>query len=586
MYKSAKDPQIEKDMRAIESSCDAFAKKWGSDLSYIKDMKKLHSILSDWKKPEYVMLEPKPIVYFILSSHLDQQNTFFAGQITKLMSRFTSATNKILFFELTLGKIPEAVQKKILKDPAFAEFHYFLQRIWIEAKHRLSEPEEKILALKRTPAYELWVNANEKLIAGQSIMWKGKPVPFHKASGMIATLPSADRKKLHGLIVAKMKEIAFLSEAELNAVCINKKIDDDLRGFAHPYSATFLDYENDESTVKNLVSATQKAYGVSHRLHALKARIMGVKQLHAYDLSMNLSARKQSFTFEQGVAIVRAALEKAHPVYLEIFDRFLSNGQIDVYSRVGKMGGGYCWSGVNRPTYVLLNWTDDLRSVMTLAHEMGHAIHGELSKKQGVLYEGHTTATAETASTLFESFTFEEIKRHLSGTDRQYAEYNYLQDANQTIFRQIACFLFEEEMHTRVRADGQISKEDLAKMMQRHLQAQIGPVCRYTEDDAYMFVRWSHLRLYFYTYAYAYGRLISQAMYDRYAKDPSFIEQINVFLSSGSIRSSEEIFKLIGIDVTHEDFWKEGLRSIDRAIVALEKEIFPAKKAKKAKTRS
>lgn len=569
MYKSPKDPQIEKDIRSIEAACSSFFKKWGSSRVYLKNTASLLEVLLEYKQVQHSIGDVKPLSYYMLARDMDSRDLFVTAQLSKLQSRITQATNQILFFELELGKIPKAHQDALLKNKKFETFHYFLSKIWKIAQYQLTEKEEKILALKHEPANHLWTSATEKLISEQVVSWKGQSVPIHKAAGMISGLPEKDRKKLHGLVVEKLKSIAFFAEAELNAVVINKKIDDELRGLKHPYSATILDYENDEEVIVGLMKLLQKSYPITHEVSKIKAELMHRDGLYAYDTAVTLSASKQVFTFEKSVEIIRSAFGKVDPLYVEIFDRFLKNGQIDVYSRVGKRGGGYCWGGYNRPTYILLNWTDDLNSLRTLAHEMGHAIHRELSKQQTVMYENHPISTAEVASTLFENFAFAEVLKELPRREQLYAQFNHIQDACNTIFRQAAYFGYEEEMHAMIREKGQISETDFASIMQKHLQAQLGKTFTITQDDGYLFVRYMHARWFFYVYSYAYGQLVSSAMYGYLQQDPKFVEKINKFLSAGGSRSPEDIFKSIGIDTSKQEFWKAGLATIKSDIKKL-----------------
>ena len=333
-----------------------------------------------------------------------------------------------------------------------------------------------------------------------------------------------------------------------------------------------LEYQNTESEVLNLIKSVSDAYPTAHKLYRLKAKLMSLPKLASHDLTVDLKGSKQTFTFDQGVEIVRSAFLKVDPTYAKILDDYVSNGQIDVYPRQGKQGGGYCWGGYGRPTYILLNWTDDLDSVMTLAHEMGHAIHGELSKSQGVLYSGHSISTAETASTLFENFVFEEIIGQLSPKERLYATYNKLQAAVSTVFRQIAWFQAEQEIHQKVRTDGHISGEELTALRRKHMEASVGKAAVFSPDDGWAWVAHSHIRFFFYVYSYAYGSLISTAMYAKYQNDPTFIKNIHQFLLAGESMSPYDIFKSIGIDTTKPDFWKLGLQSIDKKITELEKE--------------
>lgn len=572
IYKNHKDPQIEKDMKSIELTCEQFAKKWSKSQLYQKDLKVLLQALKDYEKLEDIVKDAKPLSYFYLVKDLDTGNKTISALLTKMTERIAKISNNIVFFELQLGKLDKKMQGEILSSSEFKNYHYFLEKIFENASHNLSEAEEKIMTLKMLPSYQMWVDTNDKAIGTLAVKWKNETLTIHEASGIMPTLPRLQRAKLNALITEQYKSIALIAESELNAIVQDKKINDELRGYKHAYSATILEYQNTESEVLNLVQSVSDAYPVAHKLYRLKAKLMNLPKLASYDLAVDLKGSKQVFTFEQGVEIVRSAFLKVDPMYAKILDDYVRNGQIDVYPRQGKQGGGYCWGGHGRPTYILLNWTDDLDSVMTLAHEMGHAIHGEFSKSQGVLYAGHPISTAETASTLFENFVFEEIMQRLSPKERLYATYNKLQTVASTVFRQIAWFQAEQEIHEKVRSNGRITAEELTESRRKHMEASVGKAVSFSKEDGWAWVVHSHIRWFFYVYSYAYGSLISTAMYAKYREDPTFIQKINQFLLAGESMSPYDIFKSIGIDTTKSDFWKVGLESIDQKITELEKE--------------
>lgn len=572
MYKSSKDLQIEKDMKELEVAYEKFAKKWSTNQLFIKEKKVLLQALEDYLMLQDKTSSSKAFAYFYFARDVDSDNGMLAAMLTKITERITTVSNKTLFFCLKLGRLEPKFQKEILKDIAFEKYHYFLEMIFKGSAYQLSEPEEKILSLKYGPAYQSWVDANEKAIGKLSVKWKGKNIPIHQAAGLVLSLPRKDRAKIHSLVMEQYKSISLLAEAELNAIFQDKKINDELRGYEKPYSETVLGYQNTDKEVEQLVKTVSDSYGVSHRLYSLKAKLMGLPKLAMYDRSMGLQGSKMKFTFEQGVDIVRTAFEKVDPKYAAILDSFVENGQIDVYARLGKKGGGYCWGGHNRPTYILLNWTDDLRSVSTLAHEMGHAIHGQLSKSQGVLYEGHPISTAEVASTLFENFVFDELILQLSEKERVYAKYNQIQDFVSTVFRQIASFQAELEMNLRSRKEGFLSDEELCAIRIKHFSNYLGKSVELTKNDGWDWIAHSHIRYFFYVYSYAYGSLISTAIYKKYKKDNSFVNEINTFLSAGESKSPYDIFKSMGIDTSKSSFWKEGIDFIEEEIIKLEKE--------------
>lgn len=572
LYKSLNDPQIEKDMQMMEKVCTDFTKKWkGKDFSKPETLlKSLH----DYKQLEETISQCRVFAFYALSREIETGNQKLTGLITKTQERIVQAINQTLFYSLSIGAIPKIIQNKILKDSKFKKYNYLLSRIFVNAQYQLSEAEEKIMALKMNPAYGLWVDMTEKAIGELTVTWKGETIPITKASGMIQVLSKqADRKKLHTLILEKLASIKLIAEAEMNAVINNKKIDDSLRGFSKPYDATLIDYQNTDQEISALFQAVKKYEKFSTKLYTLKKKLLKLEKLGVYDMTLQLSATHKKYSFDDAVDIVRNAFEKVSPEYRLIFDSFLKNGQIDVYPRSGKKGGGYCWGDYNRPTYILLNWNETFDAVRTLAHEMGHAIHAEYSNRyQGVLYHDHPISTAEVASTLFENFVRDELYVTLSKKDQLFERYNYLQESCMTIHRQINHFLFEQEMYTGVYEKGSLSADEISNIRVKYLKHYMGNSTEITDNDGLSWIIHSHIRLFFYVYSYAYGQLISTAIYEKYKQDNSFIEKINQFLSAGGSDTPANIFKSIGIDTTKPEFWETGLQSLEKELMQLEKD--------------
>ena len=207
----------------------------------------------------------------------------------------------------------------------------------------------------------------------------------------------------------------------------------------------------------------------------------------------------------------------------------------------------------------------------TLAHEMGHAIHTERSKEQHAIYQHYTTSVAETASTFFETAVFEHVFDTLPEKEKVIALHDKIQDDTNTVFRQIAFFNFELELHHSIRKEGSMPKEAIAAMLNKHMRAYCGPIMKFKKDDGFFFVSVSHFRRPFYVYSYAYGQLISKVLYQRYKKEPRYIKKIDAFLTAGGSRSPKNIFKSIGIDTTKKGFFEKGLESIESDIERLEK---------------
>lgn len=579
-YKSPDDSQIETDYVVLEKMCEKFSRDFNNFDSYKNDVSKLREALIRYEEVDSSLSGAKPLLYFNYRKAIDTQDIRNSAEMAKGLSRLTNAQNKILFFPLELGNVDVVLQKKFLTEKSLAEFRRFLEVLFESSKHQLSEKEEKIMNLKSETSYSRWIEMQEKILYSNTVKWKGKQIPLAEAQFMVHSLKTVDRHSLYKSILEVYKKTAPVAEAEINATYTNKKVNDELRGFKKSYSATALDHQNSEAEVERLVEAVTKSFSISHKFYALKGRLLKIKKLSYADRQAKIGEIKKSFSFENSVEIVRAGFGRADRQFTDIFNRFLDKGQIDVFPQKNKEGGAFCSSSFNQPTFVLLNHVNTLDSLKTLAHEMGHAIHSELSKSQHPLYQGYTTSVAEVASTLFENFAFDEVFETLSQKEKVVALHDRLQDDVSTIFRQIACFNFEKELHERIRAEGAISKEEMAKTLNKHMSAYLGPNFKLNDDDGFFFVSWSHIRRFFYVYSYAYGELVSKVLYSRWKKDINYISQIKGFLSAGSSMSPLDIFKSAGIDTSKPDFITEGLRDIENRLQELE---MIAKKAKMIK---
>lgn len=572
-YKSDTDPQIEIDVLAAENAYIKFEKKWKKDTSYISNLKSLNSALTDFEKLKGMVEVVRPYIYFYLRKDIDASNKKVTGELSRIHERFTKFQNRIIFFQLELAKIKKEFQKEILKSKELKHFHYFLELIWKNAKYNLTESEEKILSLMYEPSQGMWKRGVDGVLSGKKIEIDGIEVSVAEALSKLPDFETNKRKELHAKISQAFMDVASFAEYEINAIYTKKKIEDELRGFKNPYDETLLNYQNDEKTVMNLVNTVTNNFKIAHKFYAIKAKLLGEGDLDYSARSVSIGKIKKEFSFEDGCSILINAFSKVDEKYVKMFKDFVSNGHVDVFPKVGKTGGAYCLGEIGLPTFVLHNYTNSYRSVNTLAHEMGHAFHAELSKSQKPLYQDHTISVAETASTLFENFAFDEVFETLSDGEKVIALHDKINGSISTIFRQIACFNFEKELHTLVRSTGFVSKEEIAQLMNKHMKAYLGPAFKLKLEDGYFFVNWSHIRRFFYVYSYAYGELVSSALYAEYKKDKKFLSKIEQFLSAGGSMSPYQIFKQIGIDTTKPDFFLNGLKEIEKEIQVFEKLI-------------
>ena len=567
-YKNERDPRFLKDVEKTEVAYQNFAKKYRAG----KWKKSPESIIRALQ--EYLRLAELPgssaLFYLFYRRELNSEDQVAEKLSNLLEERMTKAGNQVLFFELTLAKLGINEQRKLLNYKPAKKFKYYLKSLFEDAKYQLTEPEEKILNLKANTSRSLWINATQKILNKQVIAWKDKEMPINGALMQFEQLPYKERHEMWSEIVPVLERVGEVAENELTALVLDKKISDELRGFKKPYSATTRSYDSTDETLEALVSVVEtKGYELSKRFFKLKKKLAAHKLTY---IDRNEPIGKQlEFDFKTSVEIVRDVFYGFNRKYGEIFDHMLQNGHIDVYPKKGKSGGAFCNGGVNQPTMLMLNHNVSLDSLRTLAHEMGHAIHGELSKSQPTWYQDHSTLTAETASTFFESLVGEHLLAKANDKDKIGLLNTLIADKLMTIVLCIARFKFELEMHERIRKEGSMNYKDMAKGLAKHFADSVGSSVETKDEHGLIVTSKVHYRMNFYQYSYSFGEIASSIMRSRYRDDRKYAEQVDQFLCAGDKESVENIFKGIGIDMSKKVTFLEGLRILEDEIIELER---------------
>lgn len=579
-YKNEQDPKLEADVAYAIKAYEAFAKRWRQK-PFTTDVATLAVALREYEALTGDPRISRPSRYFSLRTELDAQDSAAEKALAVLRKRLRPAADKVLFFALELGKIPAATKKLFLKHEELKHFRYFLTELFEGAKHDLTEAEEKIVRLKAPQASHLWQEMTEKLISTNHVTWKGKPLALPEALETIDTLKSEDKPKLWKLIIEKMDSFGIPAEHEFNAIITDARQEDEVRGYKKPYSATALSYQHDEASIEALVKVVStEGFKLSRKFYKLKAKYHGVPTLH-YAQKYDTIGTELVIPFGEALTVCRDVFYQVNEEYGRIFDAMLKNGQIDVYPRPGKRGGAFMSHGTGHPVQVMLNHKDNLKSLETLAHEMGHAVHAHRSQDHNSpLYDGHSIVTAETASTLFEGLVYDAIIEAADPDTKLILLHDKITRDIATIERQIAFFNCELEIHNTIHEHGAMTHAELKACMYRHLKSYLGDAVTVEPNDGASYVYIPHLRYGFYVYSYTFGHLMSSIMASHYKANNAYRKEIDTFLSAGASDSVINIFKKIGIDTKKPETFAAALAAHAKDIATFEKLV--NKRAKKS----
>ncbi len=574
LYNNVDDAQIDVDVQASIEANKVFVSKWKEDDRYLVDDKILLEALTEYEELEknYGACN-RPSYYFHLLSCLDQTDTEVKARLNKINDIAIKLENDIQFFELSLSKISENQQKIFLASPLLENYRHFLESLFAVSKYLLSDNEEKVFNVTSKTSYSNWVDMLSELLDKQVVTVKTENGNLEEISyNEIGKFLDSKVKKVRDYASIQFNKInekyLEIAEFELNSVLEGKKVSDEYRGIERPDLTRHLGDDIDTEIVETLVEVVSNNFDISQKYYKYKAEMLGLKNIRYYERNVPLGDINLQYSWEDSFKLVEDTFKKLDQQFYGIIKGFEDNGQYDVFPKSGKSGGGFCITGSHTlPSFILLNHTNKLNDVLTIAHESGHGIHAEMSKCQSALNSGHPISLAEVASTFFEDFVLENI---LENTDRDKKKVILNQKANNdisTIFRQVAFYNFERELHSEFRKKGYLKKEYICDLFCKHMKSYLGNSVLEDDSMRYGWIYVSHFRNFFYVYSYASGLLISKVLQSMVRSDIKKIELVKKFLSSGSTKSPKNLFKEIGIDITKKEFWENGIAELKSSMV-------------------
>ncbi|RZJ87027.1 MAG: oligoendopeptidase F, partial [Brevundimonas sp.] len=342
------------------------------------------------------------------------------------------------------------------------------------------------------------------------------------------------------------------------------------RGFKRPADARHLANEVDGESVDAMAEAVAAAYPrLSHRYYALKAKVLGKPKLDQWDRNAPIeTGRPRRFDWLEGRELVLSSFGDLGGEFADRAGRFFDQPWIDGQARPGKQSGAYCHPvTANRHPYVFLNYMGERRDVLTLAHELGHAVHNTLAADQGTLLADTPLTLAETASIFAEGLTFDRLLLAAPKKERLGLLAGRIEDGLNTVVRQIAFHRFETRFHDE-RITGEVSAERIGQIWLEEMGASLGPAVELNAGYEHWWSYVSHfVHSPFYVYAYAFGDLLVAALMEARRADPEgFTPLYRELLAGGGTRTYVEALKPFGLNPRDPAFWRAGCGRLERLI--------------------
>jgi oligoendopeptidase F len=562
LYESPGDPNLDAEVADAERSADAFYGRYHGAVGEL-DAAGLAEAVAERERIE--SLFDRPLTFAHLRFATNMADPSRGAFVARLQEKGAALETKLLFFGLEWAAVDDERAGALLEDPALEHWRHYLTSLRKYRPYLLSEPEERVLTEKTVSGVSAWSRLYEEQLSALRVELDGEQVALETAMARLYSSDRDVRSEAAEAISVALEPGLRTRTFVFNTILLDKSIDDRLRGYPTWISSRNLANETTDEAVQALVDATVSRYDVPQRYYRLKARLLGLDRIAYFDRFAPVAEESVKTSWDEARQVVVDAYSAFAEEAGEIVDGFFERRWIDAPVREDKRTGAFCATTVpGVHPYVLMNYTGERRSILTLAHELGHGLHGVLAQPLGLFNASTPLTTAETASVFGEALTFRSL---LAVEDDPRRKLDLLtgriEDAIATVFRQISMNRFEDAVHTERRTKGELAPDRLNELW---VEAQTELFGDSVETNGYA-PWWSYVPHFAsvpgYVYAYAYGYLFSLAIFRRYEQEgEDMVESYFELLRAGGSRPPEELARIVGLDLTDPAIWASGIDAL------------------------
>lgn len=564
LYDGVEDPRLHADYASLEQTVEAYRQA-------IRELDPAEPVASLRRAVELeeqlTGLVWRMSSFFSLRRSANSADADVAAWQTKLQTLTAGLARENVAFVRFVGSVPE-LQEKIAGDDLLKHYSFYFQQLQKELSHKMSEEAEALFARMNLSGGRAWSDLMSNLTSNVKVQWKGGVTTLSAIRALAESEDAAERKAAYEAELACYESIKEPIAFSLNSIKAQVNLEAELRGFENPLAMTLEQSRMQKATLDAMLQAMDESLPKFRAYLRHKAKLLGYENgLPWYELLAPMGeAGGQSFTAEEAHAYLVEHFRSFAPDLEEMVDRAFREEWIDFYPRNGKVGGAFC---SNLPfieqSRILTNFAGSFGSVVTLAHELGHAYHGQQIQEHRILNTDYTMPVAETASNFNELIIVNDAIAKSSGQERLRLMESQIQDCTQIIVDIYSRFLFEDEVIRR-RKDSFLFSSDLEQIMLDAQKKAFGDGLDPNYLHPYMWCCKSHYYrpgLSYYNFPYAFGGLFSRGLYAKYLEEgEAFLPKYRALLRATTVDTVENVAKIAGLDLTDPAFWRTSLKVI------------------------
>lgn len=566
---------------AFELALENLQKKLPSLGNYSGKLKEA-SLLKDYFD-QYYDLESQLDNVFTYASLRESEDTRQAkasDMYARAYSAYVQFLGIISYVQPELLSLPKESFEALLQAEELKKYRFLLEKIQRNQAHTLSEKEENLLAqLQEVLGASSQISSKlmDADMTFESV--KDSEGKHHELTGAnyILHQSSKDRVLRKNAFHSFYKTFKQFNNtlAQTYSACVNQATTEaKIRQFPSSLEMSLFQDNIPKRVYEQLIETVHEYLPVMYRYVALRKRLLGLDELHYYDLYTPLSSLDSRYSLQEAKEMVIQAVQPMGQDYQDIVQKAFQERWMDAYPNDGKRSGAFSSGTRTSIPYLLMNFSGTLDSVSTMAHEMGHSMHTYFtSHAQEQPYANYSLFIAEVASTVNETLLIEQLLEKESDPKKRLHLLNqYLEGFKGTIFRQTMFAEFEKEAHAHREQGASLSTEYLNQLYKGLIKDYFGKELVLDEEVAYEWSRIPHFYRPFYVYVYATGYSSAVAIAEKIRKGTAQDRQnYRAFLSAGSSVYPLEALKLGGVDLNTKEPIQLALEKFKQIVEEAEK---------------
>lgn len=564
------ETQWKQDVHMAKKLADTFANKEEK----LDSDKQIQTLLEDYF--ELFRLMEKIFVFSRINLDVDISNTSAQALSDEGQNMMMYVVERTAWFSNELQAIEKDKWDSLMKSPKLKPYYNHLIDTYEEKVHSLPPEMEKML-IKTMPI----VNAPSELF---TMMSKDLVLPSFTVKDKVYEMSAPLYSVYMSSKDREVRKTAFqtyyhtlenyqdtFASMLANIVKANNFFAT-TRKYPSSLEAHLEGNDIDPKVYTQLIETVEDGLPLLQRYLKLKEKYVGIDSMHMYDLSApSPFTPEEKIPYEEAKEIVVKGLSPIGDIYLKVLSKGLTSNWVDVYNTPGKATGAYQIGSYDSHPFVLLNYQGLPSDVLTLAHEMGHAMHSYFSNKNQPYQDArYVTFTAEVSSTLQEHLLHKQLMDEATTKEEKlHALYQYLEDFRVTLFRQTQFAEFEKIIHEMGQKEESLHADAIKAVYFDLNEKYYGKSIKVDEEIAMEWARVPHFfHSSFYTYQYATSFAASAALAEQLEEGGADAQNkiLTELFSSGGSLSPIEILKRAGVDMSKKEPIEESLKRYEELV--------------------